>query len=34
MDDVRRGNPELILIEWRTNLHIDSYQVQDKHSWI
>ncbi|KAE9527032.1 hypothetical protein AGLY_013680 [Aphis glycines] len=28
-DDVKGGNPGLILIEWRTNVHIDLCQVPD-----
>jgi len=30
MDDVKGGNPGLILIEWRTNVYIDLYQVPGK----
>lgn len=33
-NDVKGGNPGLILIEQRTNLHIDLYQVQSKYSYL
>lgn len=32
VDDVARGNPGLILIEWRTNLHTHLlHQIQSKY---